>query len=55
MLFFFYFFFLFISAAVSNIAGLFAICLNKIEINVVVVNKSVYVDFPSIEWVHLPG
>ena len=48
MLFFFDFFFLFISAAVSNIAGLFAICLNKIEINVVVVNKSVYVEFPSI-------
>ena len=48
-LFFFKFFFYF--TAISNVAGLsylFPICLNKNEINVVVVNKSIYVDFPSI-------
>ena len=49
--FFFFFKFFFYFTALSNVAGLsylFPICLNKNEINVVVVNKSVYVDFPSI-------
>ena len=48
MFFFFIFSFFLFQPLLANIAGLFAICLNKIEINAVVVNKSVYVDFPSI-------
>ena len=50
MLFFFFLFF-FNFTALFNVTGLsylFPICLNKNEISVVVVNKSVYVDFPSI-------
>ena len=48
---FLFFFYFLISAFVSNVAGLshlFPICLNRNGINVVVVNKPVFVDFPSI-------
>ena len=51
MLFFIFFFYFLISAFVNIVAGLshlFPICLNRNGINVVVVNKPVCVDFPSI-------
>ena len=51
MLFFLFFFYFLISAFVSNVAGLsrlFPICLNRNGINVVIVNKPVCVDFPSL-------